>query len=86
MAEVARPAVTASVGLPTLAAKVLPELIKIRRQKEKTKVENHLKNDFYPRMKKVISKQKYEGVKEELEKNKSIPYSTRKALELKENS
>ena len=66
------------------AVKVLPELFNIRPE-EKERVSSQLK-DIYQKMGKVISKERNKAVKEEIEKNKSIPSDTRKALGLQATS
>ena len=63
------------------AAKVLPELTNIRPE-EKERVSSRLK-DIYRKMRRVISKERNKGVKEELEQNNSIPSATRRALGLR---
>ena len=60
------------------AVKVLPELINIRPE-EKERVSSQLK-DIYQKMGQVISKERNKDVREEIEKNKSIPSDTRALL------
>ena len=62
------------------AAKVLPELANIRPEEEK-RVLKQMK-EFYPVMKKILSKDKNKELKDHLQKNKSISSDTKEALGL----
>ena len=62
------------------AAKVLPELINVR-PGETERVSRALE-EFYPKMKKLVSKQNNQELKQSLQDNKSIPASMKEALGL----
>ena len=67
-----------------IALKVLSELTNIPSE-EKESVSKDI-SAFYSKMKKILSKEKNKEVKEELDKNKSIPSDIRKELGLRATS
>ena len=69
-----------------IAAKVLPELVNIQHSEEKERVSEQMSEFVFPKMKEILSKERNKEVKEELQKNTSIPSNVRKELGLDKES